>query len=90
MRDPETGQVVRTGRTNDLARRAAEHNRDPALREYIFDEVHRTDIYAEQRGLEQMLNEHYKAPLDRINAISPRNRRLQEYVDAARSFLEGR
>lgn len=81
---------MRTGRSNDLARRRGEHARDPALREYVFEEVHRTDVYAEQRGLEQMLHEHYNAPLDKINAISPTNPRLPEYMDAARAFLEGR
>jgi hypothetical protein len=90
LRDPDTGHVVRTGRTNDLARRASEHGRDPALRDYVFDEVHRTDVYAEQRGLEQLLHEHYNAPLDRINAISPTNPRRSEYMDEARAFLEGR
>jgi hypothetical protein len=80
---------MRTGRSNDLARRASEHARDPALRDYVFEEVHRTDVYTEQRGLEQMLHEHYNAPLDKINAIDAKSPRLQEYMDAARAFLEG-
>ena len=56
----------------------------------MFEEVHRTDVYEEQRGLEQMLHEHYNARLDKINAISPTNPRLPDYMDAARAFLEGR
>jgi hypothetical protein len=50
LRDPATGQVMRTGRSGDLAQRAAQHGRDPALRDLTFEPVHRTDVYAEQRG----------------------------------------
>ncbi|MGK4000932.1 RHS repeat-associated core domain-containing protein [Sorangium sp. So ce1024] len=88
LRDPATGKVMRTGRTNDLARRAREHGGDPTLRDLTFEPVHRTDVYAEQRGLEQMLQQTYQPPLNRIRPISPQNPRLQEYLDAARLFLE--
>jgi hypothetical protein len=80
---------MRTGRTGDLARRAAEHGRDPALRDLTFEPVHRTDVYAQQRGLEQLLHETHQPPLNKIGPISPQNPRLQACLDAARSFLEG-
>jgi hypothetical protein len=89
LRDPVTGKVMRSGRTQDLARRATEHGRDPALRDLSFKEVHRTDVYAEQRGLEQLLDLQHKPPLNRIRPISPRNTRLPEYLEAARRFLGG-
>jgi len=46
---------VRTGRTNDLIRRAGEHLRDPALADFEFEIIARTDIYAQQRGSEQLI-----------------------------------
>jgi hypothetical protein len=88
LRDPVTGQVMRTGRTNDLARRATEHGRDPALRDFIFEPVHKTDVYAEQRGLEQLLHEAYRPPLNHISPVRANNPRLKEYLDAAQQFLE--
>jgi hypothetical protein len=44
LRDIEGG-VVRSGRTNDLVRRGAEHLRDPVLKDYDFEVVYRTDVY---------------------------------------------
>jgi hypothetical protein len=88
LRDPATDRVMRSGRTNDLARRRAEHLRDPELRDYEFEVVHRTDVYAEQRGLEQILHETHNPPLNKIGGIDPKNRRLPEYREAARRFLE--
>ena len=58
LRD-EVGNVVRTGRTKDLAAREAAHARDPKLRDYQFNAEYRTDVYAEQRGLEQNLYDLY-------------------------------
>ena len=54
LRD-EAGDVVRTGRTSDLAARAAAHFSDPVLGDFQFQVEYRTDVYAEQRVLEQML-----------------------------------
>ena len=88
LRDPATGQVLRSGRTNDLARREAEHLRDPALKDYTFEAVNRTDVYAEQRGLEQMLHETYNPPLSKIGGIDPKNPRLPEYREAAQQYLQ--
>jgi hypothetical protein len=86
LRDAETGQVMRTGRTSDLARRAAEHGLDPLLRDFEFEPVHRTDVYNEQRGLEQLLHDMYQPPLNKIRPISPANPNLLIYQDAANGF----
>ncbi|NOY55282.1 MAG: GIY-YIG nuclease family protein [Actinobacteria bacterium] len=87
LRDPVTGQVVRTGRTSDLIRRAGEHLRDPALADYEFEIIARTDIYAQQRGLEQLIHEAYSPPLNLIRPINPTNPSVTTYLDAAAEFL---
>ncbi len=86
LRDAD-GVVVRSGRTRNLDRRQAEHARDPTLSQYDFDPVHRTDSYAEQRGLEQVLHDQYSPPLNRIRPIDPANPRRQEYESAAERFF---
>jgi len=78
---------MRTGRTSDLLRRRAEHLRDPSLKQYKFETVYRTDVYEDQRGLEQILHDTYNPPLDKIRPISPRNPNLDTYLDAARRYL---
>ncbi|GAB7129784.1 hypothetical protein JCM19000A_42920 [Silvimonas sp. JCM 19000] len=80
---------MRTGRTNDLARREAEHQRDALSKDYEFEAVHKTDVFSEQRGLEQMLHDTYNPPLNKIRPISPTNRNFDTYMDAARNFLQG-
>jgi hypothetical protein len=87
LRDPATGKVMRTGRRANLAQREAQHLRDAALKNFEFETVYRTDIYAEQRGLEQILHDTHNAPFDFINAIGPRNPNLDGYLDAAKKFL---
>lgn len=79
---------MRTGRTNDLARRAAELARNPSLSSYFFEPVYRTDIYAEQRGLEQELHWVNNPPLNKINPISSQNPNLLNYLHAANNFLD--
>lgn len=86
--DPVTGEVQYVGRTKDLARRQAEHARDPTRERFRFEVDWRTDDYAVQRGREQMLYDQYRPPLNRIRPISPRNPRLPEYMEAARRFGE--
>ncbi len=86
-RDAETGQVMRTGRTNDLLRRQGEHFGDPLLKDYEFEAVHRTDIYSEQRGLKQLSHDQYNPPLNRINPINPANPNWPTYLDAAQQYL---
>jgi RHS repeat-associated protein len=86
--DPETGEVLRTGRTNDLERRQSEHFRDPTLKDYDFEPVFKTNSHEEQRGLEQLLHDHYDPPLNKINPVSPTNTKIDKYLDAAKKYLE--
>ena len=85
LRDPETGQVMRTGRTKDMERRAKEHRRSDVTADLEFEVDVRTDVYAEQRGREQILHERYQPPLNKIEPIGSRNPRRQEYLDATRN-----
>lgn len=78
---------MRTGRTNSLLRRQGEHFRDPRLSDYDFEVVARTDVYAQQRGLEQLLHDSYNPALNRINPISPTNPNRAWYLSEADSFL---
>jgi hypothetical protein len=85
--------VVRTGRTSDLAARRSALARDPILGPYEFSVEYRTDVYAEQRGLEQVLYDRYPGAqigaggFNKIRAISPTNPNLEDYVQAARDYL---
>lgn len=87
--DPETGQPMRCGRTKDFERRRAEHRRNPETRGMDFDPVHRTDNYATQRGLEQLMHDQLKPPLDRINPIGPTNPKRGGYLKAAEDYMNG-
>jgi hypothetical protein len=89
LRDVETGQVMRSGRTNDLLRRQAEHARDPLFKDFDFEPVHRTDCYATQRGLEQELDWIHNPPLNYNRPIDPRNPNLFDYLRAANGYLDG-
>jgi hypothetical protein len=71
-----------------LATREGQHALDPALKDFDFEAVYRTDNYAEQRGLEQMLHDAYVPRLNYINPINPANPNRQLYLDAAQQFLE--
>jgi RHS repeat-associated protein len=84
------GVVVKTGRTNDLARREAEHGRNhPGL---TFEVDKRTDSPSARRGREQDLHDanpsaHSKnGGLDRINGISPTNPKRDEYLRDGRAL----
>jgi hypothetical protein len=79
---------MRTGRTANLLQREAQHLRDALLKNFEFEVVYRTDVYAQQRGLEQILHDLYKAPFDFINPISSRNPNRSSYLDAAKKFLD--
>lgn len=87
LRDPKSGQPMRSGRTKDMLRRKGDHARDPALKDLDFDPIYPTDIYAEQRGLEQYLHDTLKPPLNKINPISPNNPNLKSYLNAAKRYL---
>ncbi len=88
LKDGRSGQIMRSGRSNNLLRRRAEHSRDPLLKDYMFEPVHRTDVYKQQRGLEQFLHDMHNPPLNKVRPISPKNPRRQKYIDAAEEFLK--
>ena len=87
LQDPDTGQVMRTGRTKDHTRRELEHNRQPETKGLQYGREVRTDDYSVQRGHEQILHDEHKPPLDKIRPISPKNPRRDEYLEAARKYL---
>jgi hypothetical protein len=93
LRDPETGAVVRTGRSNKLAGREIAHANDSVLGDYEFQVEYRTDAYAEQRGLEHEMYNRYPEAMSEyggfnmIRAVSPTNRKLPGYVQAANDYL---
>jgi len=82
----ETGDIMRTGRTGNLEQRMAQHQRNPLFKDFGFEPVWRTDDYATQRGLEQMLYTKAKAPYDKIKPISPNNVNIEEYMRAGKNF----
>ncbi len=73
MTDPNTGDVQRTGRTNDIDRRRTEHARAEDTKGLEFKVDKRTDNAAARRGREQMLHDKYKPPMNKIRPISPKN-----------------
>lgn len=93
LRD-EVGNVVRTGRGKDLAARERAHFNDPELGDYRFNVEYRTDVYAEQRGLEQLLYDRYPGAqasnggFNKIRGISPTNPNGAGYMQSAWGFLE--
>ena len=87
LRDQATDEVVRSGRTNDLVRREGEHARDPLLKDYRFEPVHRTNVYDVQRGLEKLLHDLYKPRMNKIRPVSPANPKIKTYEEAADKFL---
>lgn len=80
--NPETNQIVRTGRTGNFARRAGEHARDPALAGFQFeiDVVIPSSNYAGARGREQILYDAIAAPYSKIRGIDPRNPMRSYYL----------
>jgi hypothetical protein len=67
---------------------------DPVLGDYRFNVEYRTDVYAEQRGLEQVLYDQYPGAqaanggFNKIRAIGPSNPNLPSYMQSAWDFLE--
>jgi RHS repeat-associated protein len=90
LRDVD-GNVVRTGRTNDLTRRQREHARADETTDFRFQIEYRTDVYAEQRGLEQivwMLNGRPTLPgVRRTSPVAVGNKNYNRYMDAAGEFF---
>ncbi|GAA2010159.1 RHS repeat-associated core domain-containing protein [Nakamurella flavida] len=91
----EEGTVVRTGRTNNLKVRERQHANDPELQHLDFDTVHRSDVYEEQRGLEQKIYDanpqaqKVNGGYNKIRPISPKSPRLGTYQQAANRHLRG-
>lgn len=81
----DSGTVVRTGRTNNLTRRATEHARTYGNLRFVT--LHRTNSRAVQRGLEAMADARYSPILNRVRPISRYNPRRSHYMNAARDFL---
>ncbi|MFN8444523.1 MAG: RHS repeat-associated core domain-containing protein [Caldilineaceae bacterium] len=78
--DPLTGQIMRTGRTNNLARREREH----AGSGLDFEVDSRTDNPAARRGREQIIHDTYNPPLNYIKPIADTNPRRPRYMRAGR------
>lgn len=89
LKNPD-GTVVKTGRTNDLARREGEHGRGHPDKTFEVDK--RTDNRAAQRGREQDLHDANPSAhadnggLDKINGIRPNNPRRDEYLREGRKL----
>jgi RHS repeat-associated protein len=84
------GIVVRTGRTNNLDRRFSEHGRKhPDLTPQVDK---RTDDRAAQRGREQIIHDANPSAhaanggLDKINPISQKNPKRDDYMEAGRKL----
>ncbi|QTD53862.1 hypothetical protein J3U87_15545 [Sulfidibacter corallicola] len=86
LKDPETGEVMRTGRSKNLKRREGEHRRHSETKDLDFKVDRRTDSYPEQRGREQVIHDHYNPPMNKRNPISDRNPRRTEYLEAERQM----
>jgi RHS repeat-associated protein len=87
------GNVVRTGRSVNLAARAVAHANDPVLGQFEFQVEYRTDVYAEQRGLEQLLYDEYPGAqaanggYNFIRGISAQNPNGSVYLRAGYDYL---
>ena len=86
LRDPVTGEIMRTGRTNNLARREREHARAPATSGLVFEVDRRTDLYAAQRGREQIIHDLYDPPLNYVNPIRPDHENRDAYLEAGHAL----
>ena len=81
LTDPKTGVVTRSGRTNDLDRRQGEHGRAPETCGLDFSIVAETDVYDEQRGVEQLTHDAYGKPvLNKLEPISPKNKKSEQSI----------
>ncbi|MEW6747806.1 MAG: GIY-YIG nuclease family protein [Planctomycetota bacterium] len=90
LNDPETGQVRRTGFTNDLDRREYEHGRGAETEDLKCEVDKRTDDPVARRGREQIIHDQHpearaeNGGFNRRNPISPTNPRRDEYLEAGR------
>ncbi len=87
LKDPETSQVKRTGKSNDLNRRKGEHGRGKDTKDLEFEVDKRTDNPSAQRGREQKIyDQHPEAKADngglnKRKPISDKNKNRQKYMD---------
>jgi hypothetical protein len=82
----DSGEVQRTGMATDLADRLATHARKyPDLKGVV---LYRTDSREARRGLEEMAERWFTPKLAGQMAINLANPRRQEYLQAARDFLD--
>jgi hypothetical protein len=99
--DPETEEVRRTGRSNDLKKRESDHANAKETKDLRFDVDKRTNNYAEQRGREHAIHEQHpearntKHPeggnecgLNKCRAISPKNKKKDKYLEAEKQRAE--
>jgi hypothetical protein len=88
------GNVVRTGRGKDLAARESAHFNDPVLGDFKFKVEYRTDVYSEQRGLEQILYDRnpgareVNGGYNKIRGINPANPNFGDYIEDAFAYLD--
>ncbi len=82
----EAGEVMKTGRTKELARREKELGRKHPDLEFKVDK--RTDVYSQQRGREEIIYNEQNPPaaLDKIRPINPDNPNAARYRRAARNL----
>lgn len=75
------------GQSCDLARRRAEHARDPIKGKFRFKEESNVDDYATRRGLELQQYDRYGRPiLNKNKPIGDTNLNKTKYLDAANKF----
>ena len=66
---------------NDLDRRQGEHGRAPETCGLDFSIVAETDVYDEQRGVEQLTHDAYGKPvLNKLEPISPKNKKSERSI----------
>jgi predicted GIY-YIG superfamily endonuclease len=85
-----TGNVLRTGMTGNLRRRAAQHRKNPLTKDLEFKVLHFTDSYFERRGLEQMAYLMYQstAVFNHQRALRPTHKLRGLYVATAKRYLK--
>ncbi|MFY0639798.1 MAG: hemagglutinin repeat-containing protein [Bermanella sp.] len=101
LRDAETEEVRRTGRSKDLEKREQQHANTPETEDLVFEVDRRTDDYSEQRGREHIIHEKHpeaknsKHPeggsecgLNKCRAISPTNPKKDDYLEAEKIRAE--
>ena len=88
LKDPRTDEVVRSGRTKDLARREAEHARDKSLKKYKFEVVYKANCYKAQRGLEQRLHEATVLRLMQSAGLAPETQSVNPTLTRQKNSLK--